>query len=100
VTLKGNAENGYCRTYIYELFDDYYLPQLALYTRWVSQRVASGDTASPLKPAQELPMQQITEAFYAKPLAQMAPQEGKDPRAAYGKALEKLADAVDWAKTQ
>ena len=24
--LKGNAENGYCRTYIYELFNDYYLP--------------------------------------------------------------------------
>jgi hypothetical protein len=72
--LKGNAENGYCRTYIYELFNDYYLPQLALYTRWVDERVASGEAKGPLRPAKPLPMQAVVDGFYAKPLAEMAPR--------------------------
>ena len=88
--LKGNAENGYCRSYIYELFDHYYLPQLSLYTQWVDGRVASGDVKSPLKPAPPLPMQNVVDAFYAKPLAEMA---AKTPptRQAYRAVLERLA---------
>ncbi|MDX9867073.1 MAG: alpha-N-acetylglucosaminidase TIM-barrel domain-containing protein [Kiritimatiellia bacterium] len=80
-TLKGNAENGYCRTYIYELFDDYYLPQLALYTQWVGERVAGGDRNPPMKPAKALPMQAVVDRFYAKPLADMAPRADRSPEA-------------------
>ncbi|MCP4645466.1 MAG: hypothetical protein GY851_33795 [bacterium] len=94
-TLKGNAENSYCRSYIYELFDHYYLPQLALYTQWIDERVAGGDTKSPVKPAQPLAMQKITDRFYAKPLAEMAPPGVKDHGAAYRAALEKLAVALE-----
>ena len=94
--LKGNAENGYCRTYIYELFNDYYLPQLALYTGWVGERVAGGDTKSPMKPAKPLPMQAIVDAFYAKPLAEMGSQAHPPrTREVYREVLKRLADAVD-----
>jgi len=95
-TLKGNAENGYCRTYIYELFNEYYLPQLALYTDWVNARVAGGDTKSPMKPVKPLPMQVIVDAFYAKPLEQMAAPEVKNLNEAYCLVLERLALATQW----
>ena len=93
--LKGNAENGYCRTYIYELFNDYYLPQLALYTGWVGERVASGDTKNPMKPAKPLPMQAVVDAFYAKPLAEMGlPPQAPRTRETYRAVLERLADVT------
>jgi len=93
-TLKGNAENSYCRTYIYELFDPYYLPQLALYRGWVEERVAGGDTQRPMKPAQPLPMEPITDAFYAMPLAEMAPPVADDRAAAFQKAVAALGDGI------
>jgi len=93
--LKGNAENGYCRTYIYELFDDYYLPQLALYTGWVDARVAGGDRKSPMKPAKPLPMQAVVDGFYAKPLAGMGlPPQAPRTREAYRSVLDRLADVT------
>ena len=92
--LKGNAENGYCRSYIYELFNDYYLPQLALYTRWAAERVAGGDVKSPMKPAKPLPMQTVVDGFYAKPLVEMAPPATRT-RAAYREILKRLADATE-----
>lgn len=87
--LKGNAENGYCRTYIYELFNDYYLPQLALYTKWVDERVAGGDVKSPMKPAKPLPMKEIVDAFYAKPLAEMA-RPAAHARQAFAEAIKEI----------
>jgi hypothetical protein len=94
--LKGNAENGYCRTYIYELFDSYYLPQLALYTGWVGERVASGDTTSPMKPAKPLLMQAVVEDFYKKPLSEMRPQpRALRTREAYRAVLERLSDVLN-----
>ncbi len=95
--LKGNAENGYCRSYIYELCNDYYLPQLALYTCWVEERVASGDTKSPMKPAKALPMKSSVNAFYAKPLAEMAAPAIKNPQEAYSAVMERLAVACNWS---
>lgn len=92
-TLKGNAENGYCRTYIYELFNDYYLPQLALYTHWVDERVASGEVKSPMKPAKPLPMQAVVDAFYAKPLSEMAPRAERTPDA-YREVIGRLSAAL------
>lgn len=92
--IKGNAENGYCRSYIYELFNDYYLKQLALYVEWADGRVAGGDKTSPMKPAKPLPMQAVTDAFYAKPLREMAPPACADRGAAFRAAVDKLAAAV------
>ena len=91
--LKGNAENGYCRTYIFELFNDYYLPQLALYTHWVDERVAGGEVKSPMKPAKPLPMQAMVDGFYAKPLVEMAPH-APHTREAYRAALTELTKAL------
>ncbi len=93
-TLKGNAENGYCRTYIYELFDDYYLPQLAIYTGWVNARLAGGDTKQPMKPSKPLPMQAVVDGFYAKPLDKMTPHALRT-REAYRATLERLAVAAE-----
>ncbi len=90
-TLKGNAENGYCRTYIYELFDDYYLPQWNLYTQWVGARVANGDTRTPRKPENPLPMKPIADAFYAKPLSEMAPRTAHT-REAYQETMKRLSE--------
>jgi hypothetical protein len=95
--LKGNAENGYCRTYIYELFDHYYLPQLAIYTQWAEERVASGDTVSPLKPAKPLPMQAVVEAFYATPLSEMNSHAART-REAYRLLLERLASTAEFGQ--
>lgn len=94
-TLKGNAENSYCRTYIFELFDDYYLKQLSLYTEWVGQRVSTGDAGNPFKPAEPLPMAAITDGWYGKPLAEMAPPDIENPGEAYRAALGRLAAAVE-----
>ena len=92
--LKGNAENGYCRTYIYELCNECYLPQLALYTKWADDRVAGGDRKSPMKPAPPLPMGAVTDAFYAKPLADMAPSGVSRTQEAYRQVLKRLAEAA------
>lgn len=93
--LKGNAENGYCRTYISELFDPYYLPQLALYTKWVESRMAGGDVKSPMKPVPPLPMKGIVDAFYAKPLAGMAGPRAPRTHEAYRGVVERLAHGMD-----
>ena len=92
-TLKGNAENGYCRTYIYELCSECYLPQLALYTKWVDERVASGNTKSPMKPATALPMKGVVDGFYAKPLIEMTSRVPRT-REVYRAVMERLADAM------
>lgn len=89
-TLKGNGENSYCRTYIYELFDHYYLPQWNLYTQWVTTRMAGKDRQSPMQPNPPLSIQRIVDDFYAKPLAEMAPPETTDREAAYRSILEEL----------
>jgi hypothetical protein len=89
--LKGNAENGYCRTYIYELFNDYYLPQLKLYTQWVDEHVTAGDTKKPMKPLKPLPMKEIVDVFYSKPLMEMAPPAVANPVENYKTILDHLA---------
>ncbi|MDD4870051.1 MAG: alpha-N-acetylglucosaminidase TIM-barrel domain-containing protein [Kiritimatiellae bacterium] len=93
--LKGNAENGYCRTYIYELFNDYYLQQLKLYTEWVSEHVTAGDTKKPMKPAKPLPMKEIVDAFYSKPLVEMAPPTVTNPAENYRTILNHLASVCE-----
>ena len=84
--LKGNAENTYCRTYISELFDYYFLPEYRRYMENVNRKMAGkemiGDSA----------MQDLVDAFYDKPLREMrslstCARTAED----YGKLLGKIA---------
>lgn len=74
-TLKGNAENNYCRSYITELVTDVYLPEMAAAAEQIGNYLKAGkrtrlnysyaDIAAIKKP--------IVDEFYRKPLADMAP---------------------------
>ncbi len=78
-TLKGNAENGYCRAYIYELFREVYRPEYALAADIIRQRLAQKNHAQLLIPEEAIKdkLRKITEQFYEKPLCQMAPDMKK-----------------------
>ena len=65
-TLKGNAENRYCRTYIAELFDGCYFREFELYARYA----LTGE-----KNQEE--WNSVTEEFYRTPLEQYRPDCGK-----------------------
>ena len=65
-TLKGNAENSYCRTYIAELFDGCYFREFELYARYA----LTGE-----KNQEE--WNSVTEEFYKTPLEQYRPDCGK-----------------------
>lgn len=84
-TLKGNAENGYCRTYISELFDYIFLPQYNRYVSFVNTRLDG-------KELQSRSYGDIVEAFYAKPLHEMK-SLSSCPRtnAGYSKLMKKIA---------
>ncbi|MBQ0006598.1 MAG: hypothetical protein KBS57_04245 [Alistipes sp.] len=64
--FKGNAENGYCRTYISELFDWYYLPQMKV----LLEKIGSPDAPDRMKA--------IVDDFYSRPLASMMTPAAKD----------------------
>lgn len=62
-TIKSNSENGYCRSYISELFD-YYIPEFRRY-------VFDVDAALKGKPVEKRSYSDIVDAFYEKPLSEM-----------------------------
>jgi len=64
--FKGNAENGYCRTYISELFDWYYIPQMKV----LLKGIGAADTADQMKA--------VVDDFYTRPLASMKTPAAKD----------------------
>ena len=74
-TLKGNAENNYCRSFIYELARYCYEPGFEIYVKFAKQRVAADDRSSwtGLTDMFEDSTHPVIDAFYAKPLAEMAP---------------------------
>ncbi len=91
-TLKGNAENGYCRAYITELLTEVYLPEM---------EVAAGEIRKYLKTGKRVRMdyaekdleaiqKPIVDAFYRKPLAKMAPDR-KGALKNLSATLEKMA---------
>jgi len=83
-TLKGNAENGYCRAYIYELVGDIYRPEFALAADIIRQQMAQNNHEQLLNPEELVKddLKKIADAFYQKPLQKMAPD--------IKKALQKL----------
>ncbi len=90
-TLKSNAEAGYCRSYISELFTGIYLPDLKAYSRWINSKINANDRAPLTKiPECEVWKKEIQEKFHATPLAEMAPDHAVAFRN-LPKTLEKLA---------
>lgn len=87
-TLKGNAENSYCRSYASELFKTVYLPEFDVYEKWVVSKLDSDDK-SPWQSPTELfkaELENIRNNYYETPLREMAP----DHIASRNKLQEKL----------
>ena len=75
LTLKGNAENTYCRAHQYELVRYVYPAELDEYWKWVNGRLQSGKKDAWKRPASFGPAEKaIQERFYATPLAEMSPK--------------------------
>lgn len=70
-TLKGNAENGYCRTFITELFSEVYIPELKL-CRDLWQDAINRNDRAPEFP-EDPRFEEIRDRFYAIPLAEQGP---------------------------
>ncbi len=87
-TLKGNAENGYCRAYIYELVCEIYRPELHLAADFIRRRMQQDNHEQLLFPEEDIcpALKQIADEFYRKPLRKMAPDTKK--------ALRKLPDTL------
>ncbi|MFA5864777.1 MAG: alpha-N-acetylglucosaminidase TIM-barrel domain-containing protein [Phycisphaerae bacterium] len=72
--LKGNAENLYCRTFIYELFQGLYIKEAKVYLQWLSEKMASGDRSEWKRPEYfDIEQKKIQDEFYGTPLKLMAP---------------------------
>ncbi len=68
-TLKRNAENDYCRAYIYENARYLYVPEMELLFDHVRKAVVEGKTLD--RPVLDAEAEKIVEAFYNTPLADM-----------------------------
>ena len=90
-TLKGNAENGYCRSFITELFTGIYIPELeACRDIWRTARKRGAEaqfTGAPQLAA-------VADDFYATPLAKFSP-DGAAAFESLPANLKKLADSVE-----
>lgn len=73
-TLKGNAENNYCRAHQYELVRTLYQAELDEYWRWVNAGLAAKRKAPWRRPAEFGPAEKaLQDRFYATALAESAP---------------------------
>lgn len=74
LTLKGNAENGYCRSHQYELVKYVYGPELDAYWSYVFRKIRSGDRSEWKRPSEFGDYYKvIADKFYDTPLSAMAP---------------------------
>lgn len=73
-TLKGNAENNYCRAHQYELVRHVYQPELDEYWQWVGGQLQSASKKPWIRPASFTGSRKaIQDRFYDTPLADMKP---------------------------
>lgn len=80
LTLKGNAENGYCRSHQYELVKYVYGPELDAYWTYVFKKISSGDRSHWKMPAEFGDQYKvIADKFYNTPLSAMAPALPRNP---------------------
>jgi hypothetical protein len=77
-TLKGNAENSYCRAHQYELVRRVYQPELDEYWKWVAGQLQSSQKKQFTRPASFTASgKTIQDRFYEMPLADMAPTRAR-----------------------
>jgi hypothetical protein len=80
-TLKGNAENGYCRSHQYELLQYVYRPELTVYWNYVLKQIKSGNLTEWKRPSEFGEQEKIiVDRFYETPLAKMAPTIKRDSK--------------------
>ncbi len=85
-TLKGNAENDYCRTQIYELVRACYQPELAAYLDFVRRKIDGGDRAPWRTPDEfNISAGMIRDAFYSTPLEHFRPDAAAAKRELAGR---------------
>ena len=95
-TLKGNAENGYCRTQAVELVSDIYIPEFRAFADCLLKRISANDT-TPFNNLEQTLRDihaSVSDAFYNKPLAEMKP----DRKAAFAKlpqTIRHLAKTIE-----
>ena len=66
-TLKENADNPYCRSYIYELVREVYLPEMRLLFSNIAEKGGRRDHRADCRER----AQEINRAFLDKPLSEM-----------------------------
>ena len=91
-TLKGNAENNYCRTFITELFTEIYIPELDACREILRDMVKDGKwNPSALEdPRMKIPR----DKFYETPLKSIAPDAAASMKR-YSANLKKFADRIE-----
>ena len=77
MTLKGNAENNYCRSYIYELYRAIYIPEAECAMAHVAALDAGVYPDKDFLKAEE---NRIRDRFYTLPLSEFAPAPTPFPR--------------------
>lgn len=92
-TLKGNIENEYCRTQVYELVRACYQPELAACLDFVRRKTGGGDR-TPWRTPDEFKVRAdaIRDAFYAAPLERFRP----DAATAKRELAENFARLAGW----
>jgi hypothetical protein len=91
-TLKGNAEDHYCRSFITELFVGLYIPELEVCRKVFCEAAASGVRTPDFVGDPRLAA--VRDNFYAVPLQQLAP-DGVAAEKRFAADLKKMADSVD-----
>lgn len=95
-TLKGNLENGYCRTQCAELISNVCIPELMGIVEWFLERINSGNRAptSDAKESCAAIHKNVVDKFYDEPLANMAPDRARNFDL-LPVSIRKLADIID-----
>ncbi len=90
LTIKGNAENAYCRSYVSELYRAIYIPEAEFLSRWLKTMQNSGrqkiEIDSSMFHAEE---KRIRDSFYQRSLSEFAPEPARLPL-----ILQKLASGL------
>jgi Alpha-N-acetylglucosaminidase (NAGLU) tim-barrel domain len=98
-TLKGNAENMYCRSYIYELVIAVYLPEQKVLQSWIHDKINSEDKSPWRRPDTfDDDARKISDRFYQEPLAIFAPDH-TDARLRLSATLDSIIQLADNLKS-
>ncbi|MFA6717378.1 MAG: alpha-N-acetylglucosaminidase TIM-barrel domain-containing protein, partial [Victivallaceae bacterium] len=94
-TLKGNAENDYCRSFIYELFQKIYIEEIKVYLKWITDKIERGDKSEWKRPEYfRTEKEKIQQKFYDTPLQSMAPLPVADKKLAVKKKLITMSKII------